>query len=79
MLLTVIKKELLEHLRSFRFIVITAVSTHKGRMLSSSGFKAIKTTGGLIRPLKISSAFWASRLDQLPKLKEASETLIDGL
>ncbi len=65
------------NVRELRAMVLDAVSTHKGRMLSSSAFKAIKSTSALIQPLKISSAFWASQLDQLPKLKEASETLID--
>lgn len=64
------------NVRELRAMVLDAVSTHKGRMLSSSSFKAIKSTGHLIRPSRISSASWVSQLDQLPKLKEAGEALI---
>ena len=65
------------NVRELRAIVLDAVSTHQGRMLSSSAFKAIKSTSTLTRPSKTSGASWPSQLDQLPKLKEATEDLIN--
>jgi len=65
------------NVRELRALVLDAVSTHKGRMLSSSAFKAIKSSSVLTRPSKINAAAWASQLDRLPKLKEATDTLIE--
>jgi len=83
-------KELITFLQSYHFpgnvrelktMVLDAVSTHKGRVLSPTAFKIIKNTNDLIikkrtHPEDESNASWASQLEPFPKLKEAANTLI---
>jgi len=70
------------NVRELKALVTDAVSRHKGRMLSAAAFKAIIKTDSSITTspsqlLQASHDSWASQLERLPKLKEATRTLIE--
>ena len=69
------------NVRELNTMVLDAVSTHRGRMLSPKAFKVIKDTTESFANKKIQPVFdeqlsWASQLEPLPKLQEAANTLI---
>ena len=84
------KNDLITHLQLYHFpgnvrelktMVLDAVSTHKGRMLSVKAFKVLKYSRDSFTDKKAKTIFynnvsWVSQGEPLPKLKEAANTLI---
>lgn len=85
-------KELLTHLQAYHFpgnvrelksMVYDAISRHTSRMLSAEAFKAniageVKSnTGSTLLGKIMEKGSWASHLEHLPSLKEASIVLIE--
>lgn len=71
------------NVRELKSMVFDAISSHKSRMLSGDSFKSIivqerdtQSESDSSPESKENGASWASQLDQLPSIKDATDTLI---